>query len=950
MPHRYALSARAGFRRMASTICRDPKPTAWAARVEEDVSAGHTLNANPTWTRMEADEGKTSVPGKGNQVSCHGMLGELEKSCKQLSPSVYSTLLQSCGHGGSLLDGKIVHDHIIKHGSEQNTYVLNCLGYMYGHCGALREACALFVNMHSRDVFSWNFLIRAYAQHGQVKEALHFFHQMQLNGVYPDRFSFISILSACDNQAEGMVMHTCTMEHGFERDILVGNALVNFYGKCGNLEDSQRIFNMMRRRDLVSWNSIITGYAQCGEVSMAFLLFQQMQHDKIKPDKVTFITLLSASADEAALVEGRYIHILVVGSELATDISVGNALVNLYGKCGVLTDAWIMFEKMPRKDIISWNTIITAYVHNGEGKRALQLYSWLQLEGRMPNKVSLISILDACACEGSLTVGKRMHAHILHTAITLDTVVGTAIVHMYGKCSSSQDAQKAFDNMPVRNLFSWNTIIAAHSQCEQGIEALCMFDKMQCEGILPNHVTFVSTISACANQATLLRGKCMHALVFASNFWGDVVIGTSLVHMYGKHGHVEDAQMLFEKVPVPNLVSWNAIIAVFAQHGHIKKVHKLCNQMQQEGLFPDKVTFLSILSACATPEALRIGKQAHTRIVGSTYELDVSVTNAIVNMYGECGAPEDAWRTFESMLQRSVFTWNALIGAYIQNGQGVSALEIFHRMQWEGVMPDEVTFISILGACTMEVSVGESGCLHTCFIGSGLKLDVSLGSAFINMYGKCGRLKDARRMFDRSPKHKVDTWNAIVSVYAQSGQGKEALHLFIDMQEEGVVPNDVTFVSVLCGCSHAGLIVEGCHCFNSMIEEHSITPKVEHYNCMIDLLGRAGKLDEAEYLANKMPFRPMITPLLTLLAACRHQADVRRGERIANLAFRVDPDDPTPYVMLWNIYATAGKGEDAAHSDGFIEQHPCSIDVFGSSRVSSAVHKVGVFLGQAPLP
>ena len=384
--------------------------------------------------------------------------------------------------------------------------------------------------------------------------------------------------------------------------------------------------------------------------------------------------------------------------------------------------------------------------------------------------------------------------------------------------------------------------------------------------------------------------------------------------MYGKHGCLKEAYKLFECVMIPNLISWNAIMAAYAHNGHVMKVHNLMNRMKQEGLVPDKATFLSILCAYARQETLPMGKQTHACLVQSMYETDISVANALVNMYGECHAWVDASNVFECMPRCNVFSWNALMGAYVKGDQSKLALQIFHNMQREGVMPDEVTFICVLDACLVEMAMEKSKHFYVCFLESGLKLEVALASSFINVYGKCGRLRDARRVFDESPKHKVDTWNSMISVYAQSGEGKEALHMLSLMDKDGVAPNEVTFVSVLTGCSHGGLVLEGFLCFGSMTQYHRIKPKMEHYNCLIDMLGRVGKLDEADYLIREIvPFPPTSTPLLSLLASCRHhQVDVVLGEYISNLAVMVDPQDCTPYIMLWNIYATAcnlGDGE-----------------------------------------
>ncbi|MCO5592972.1 hypothetical protein L7F22_046976 [Adiantum nelumboides] len=815
-----------------------------------------------------------------------------------------SVALQQCGHSGSLGGGKIIHDHVVRNGYDKTCFISNCLGYMYGHCGALEEACALFFGMHDRDVFSWNFLIRAYALQEQVSDALNMFYQMQFSGTWPDRFSFISILSACENLVEGMLLHVFIIEHEFDRDVLVGNALVSFYGRCGSMEDAQQIFHLMDRKDLVSWNAIIAVYAQCAEAKIAFVLFNMMKQEKITPDRITFISLISASANDTALFEGQYAHTVILDSDFFSDVSVGNALINMYGKCGLCTDAWSIFKEMPRKDIISWNAIITAYAYNHDGKQAIQLYKSLQVEGLVINKVSLIAVLDACACEGSLAEGKIIHAFAINVGLFSDVIVASAIIHTYSKCRSLSDSQRAFELLSGRALLTWNTIIAAYSQSQQGPMSLLMFSRMLCEGVLPNHVTFVSVISACSHQGTLFDGKSLHAVITASNVWGDIGVGTSLVHMYGTHGLPEVAEKLFCRLLSVNLVTWNALLAAYAQHELLDKVEKFCSLMYLQGVLPDKVTFLSTLSACTHPNNLVVGKQTHTRILWSTCKDDVLVASALVNMYGKCDSLEDAYKIFESTERYSVSCWNALLGAYSQNGYGMFSLQLFHSMQCEGVKADRVTFISVLGACTTEITEGDILRLHTYFLCNDIGLDTTLGSAFINIYGKLGKLKDAWKMFMSGPKHEVDTWNALITILGQSGCGNESLQLYFNMQRDGIMPNAITYVSLLSGCSHAGLITEGCCCFLLYAQKKANALKAEHYNCMVDLFGRAGRLDEAEYMVNKMPFDPMITPLLILLAACKYQADVQRAERVTNVALRVDPNDPTPYIMLRNIYST----------------------------------------------
>ncbi|MCO5562666.1 hypothetical protein L7F22_016294 [Adiantum nelumboides] len=449
----------------------------------------------------------------------------------------------------------------------------------------------------------------------------------QLSGTWPDRFSFISILSACENLVEGMLLHVSIIEHEFERDVLVGNALVSFYGRCGSMEDAQQIFQLMDRKDLVSWNAIIAVYAQCAEAKLAFVLFNMMKQENITPDRITFISLLSALANDTALFEGQYAHTVILDSEFFSDVSVGNALM---------------------------------------------------------------AILDACVCEGSLAEGKRIHAFAINVGLFSDVIVASAVIHTYSKCRSLLDSQRAFELLTGRALLTWNTIIAAYSQSQQGPMSLLMFSRMLCEGVLPNHVTYVSVISACSHRDTFFNGNSLHAVIIASNVWGDIGVETSLIHMYGMHGLPQVAEKLFCRLLSVNLVTWNALIAAYARHELLDKVEGFCSLMYLQGILPDKVTFLSTLSSCTHPNDLVVGKQTHTRILWSTCKDDVLVASALVNMYGKCDSLEDAYKIFESTERYSVSCWNALLGAYFQNGYGMFSLQVFNRMQCEGVKTDRV--------------------------------------------------------------------------------------------------------------------------------------------------------------------------------------------------------------------------------------------------------------------
>lgn len=783
-----------------------------------------------------------------------------------------------------------------------------------GKYNSLEDAQKAFYATPQQDVHSWNALIAAHVRHKQGKHSFQLFAQMQLEGILFDNVTCVCILKACATQsaiAEGRRLHTLILGSNFHSDVILANTLLNMYGKCGSLEDAQRTFDKMSKRNTISWNVMIAAYTLHGEGKEALDLFEQMQGDGMMPDKVTFISTLSACANELALTEGSHAHKLIIERGLELDLVVQNALVNMYGKCGNVEAARRIFDDMPQENVITWNSMISAYTHSGIGMEALQLFKQMQQGGIISEKITFLSILSACIIDAALVEGKRVHTVIVGSHLELDVVVSTALINMYSKCGSIEDAGKMFHSMPERNVISWNTMISAYAQYGQGKEAISLFWDMQREGVMPSKVTFISVLDACSNQCILNECKRLHVLILCNKFQSDAMVGNALLNMYGKCCSVDDAWNLFDRMPRWNEVSWNVMIAIYAQNGHGKKALQLFDQMQEEGVIPSKITFVAVLDACGNEADIKKGTYVHAIIVGSHVKSDVILGNAVLNLYSKCGCMDMAWQMFENLPEQNVISWTAIIAGYSQIGQCSEALLCFNQMCQVGVMPNKITFVSVLSACTSQAARAEGEQIHALIVSCGFQLDIILGNALINMYGKCGSLEVAQRIFDNMLELDTVSWTSMIAAYSQHGQGKAALKMFYCMQREGVKPNKITFLSVLSACSHTGLVEEGYHWFVSMETKYGITPTVDHINCMIDLFGRAGRLDEAENFIRSMPLQPTFISMMALLSACKYQADVGRGERIAKHACKLDPSNCAPYVMLSNIYAAVGRVDDA---------------------------------------
>lgn len=403
-------------------------------------------------------------------------------------------------------------------------------------------------------------------------------------------------------------------------------------------------------------------------------------------------------------------------------------------------------------------------------------------------------------------------------------------------------------------------------------------NEMRERGINPDQITLATVVSACA--------KC---------------------------GFIEDARKLFDEMSEHSVISWNTIIAGYVHNGHGEEALTLFRQMQLTDVKTDQITMTIVLSACSSVDALEHGKQLHDIVIKSGLESNVFVGSAVVDMYAKCGNMENAHAVFERMPKLDGVAWNTLIAGYSQHAHSEKALTIFQQMQWAGIKPTQFTFGSILSACARLGVLGHGKQIHAQIIKIGFESNVFAESSLVDMYSKCGSIEDAVQVFDNMSARNAVSWNGMIMGYAHNGCGKEALQLFEEMIRIDEKPDHATFIGVLSACNHTGLVDEGLHYFYSMSQRHFITPQANHYACIIDLLGRAGRLIDAEEFINKMPFEPDAVIWGTMLGACRTQDNMELGRRAAECLLELEPENPAPYVLLSHIYAASGRWDDVTN-------------------------------------
>jgi len=419
--------------------------------------------------------------------------------------------------------------------------------------------------------------------------------------------------------------------------------------------------------------------------------------------------------------------------------------------------------------------MILGHVKCDQGSKALELFQQMQQEGVQLDPVTFVGVPNACASIVALEEGRHTHEQIIQSGYESVAFIGNSLIAMYAKCGSIEDAKRVFNKLPSCDVLSWNAMLLGHVNCGQGQKALELFQQMQQEGVSPNPVTFVGVLNACASVFALEEGNRVHEQIIQSRCESDVFVRSSLVDMYAKCGSMVDASRVFNNLPSQDVVSWNAMILGHVKFGQAQKALQLFQQMQQEGVQSDPVTFVGVLNACARLQALEEGKCAHQQIIQSGCESHPFAISSLVDMYAKCGSMEDAQRVFNKLPSHDVVTWNLMIFGHVKYGQGQKALELFQQMQEECVQLAPMTLVGVLNACASVVALEEGRCAHDQVIKSGWDSNVFVGNSLIDMYAKCGSLEDFLKVFNKMPSRDVVTWNAMIGGYAIHGHGKEAL-------------------------------------------------------------------------------------------------------------------------------------------------------------------------------
>ncbi|CAB4277155.1 unnamed protein product [Prunus armeniaca] len=610
---------------------------------------------------------------------------------------------------------------------------------------------------------------------------------------------------------------------------------------------------------LVYCNSQITQSGRNGDIKQAESVFNRMP----KKNTISWTAMLTAYAENGQTTKARKLFDEIPERNVASY----NAMITAYirDQC-MVGEAFELFSRMPERNEVSYGAMITGFVKAGMFDKAEKLYCDMPVKLREP-------VCSNVLINGYLKAGKFEEAvRVFEGMVDSNVVSQSCMVDGYCKMGRIVDARSLFDRMLERNVVTWTAMINGYMKMGNFKAGFELFLKMRREGLVEvNSTTMAVLLEACGSFGRYGEGIQMHGLVSCMGFDYDVFLGNSFIIMYSRYGCIDEASKIFNMISKKDIVSWNSLIAGYVQCGETEKAFRLFKIMPAK----DVVSWTTMMSG-----------------------------------FSSKGMTEKAVQLFRMMPEKDDVAWTAVISGFVNNGDYEEALRWFIKMLQKAIRINPLTLSSVLSASASLASLNEGMQIHALSLKMDMEFDLSVQNSLVSMYSKCGNVTDAYWIFTNISTPNTVSFNSMITGYAQNGFGEEALNLFRSMQNEGCKANQITFLGVLSACVHVGLVEEGWQFFNSMKSLHDIEPGPDHYACMVDLLGRAGLLDEAVDLIHSMPFEPHAGVWGALLSASRTHLCLDLAQLATQRLIQLDPDDATPYVVLSNLYSTLGKMND----------------------------------------
>ncbi|KMZ67349.1 hypothetical protein ZOSMA_26G00980 [Zostera marina] len=598
-----------------------------------------------------------------------------------------------------------------------------------------------------------------------------------------------------------------------------------------------------------------------------------------------------------------------------------------------------VFEGTGERDLVSWTATISSLA-NGANKdkgNAIGAFNSMLWHGVRPNHVTVLCLINAVRAVWSRSDEVRqwrwrwrrrlggLHGTVFKFGFGAELSVVTALLGFYSSMGEVEEVRKLFQQSPYKDLILWTALVSALSKNTLYVESIDVFRKMRASGMLPNDACIVSVLPACANSGALLLGKQIHGFAIKNKeLYSETKIHNSLVDLYVKSNQLDLSISVFNMIPEKDGISWKTIICGCTDTGNPKRsLHFFLGMRRSSNIIPGASMVCSILNVASKMDndiGLRLGSSLHCYIIRVNSCNSISVGTSLLRMYSKFGEMDISHRLFHQLPHRDLTAWTAMISVYARGDTPFLALELCKQMQQQGIEPNDMNLVAVLQACTAMRSKHVGGTIHGRVIRFGFSNNMHLTSCLIDFYCKLGSFWQGEVLFEKfQPKKDIVCWSSMINGYGFNGRGEEAIGMFQEMLKQGILPNQVTFIALLSSCSHSGLVDEGWKWFKSM-ERYGLSPSMEHYSCMVDMLSRQGHVNQAIDLISKMPMEPDVVIWASVLSGCREaHGDVEAVEIAASRFFRLDWKNTSYYVALSNMYANLGKWLDVERTRRFVD-------------------------------
>uniref|UniRef100_A0A7N0UJY9 Pentatricopeptide repeat-containing protein n=1 Tax=Kalanchoe fedtschenkoi TaxID=63787 RepID=A0A7N0UJY9_KALFE len=692
--------------------------------------------------------------------------------------SLYMPLFKSCT---SLRALRQLHAHLLTFGHCHSAQASTKLIESYSQMGTPESAQLVFKTFHRPDGFMWGVLMKCFVWSGLFRAAILQYRDMLYHDVETTSFIYPSVLRACAGFSDvrvGEVVHGRVVKLGFGGDDVVDTSLMSMYGELGSLSNACKMFDEMPEPDVVAWASIISSYVRDGNVSDGLWKFRQMMDAGVSADSVTMLSVAEACGEVGCprLARSVHGHVLTTGN---TNELLDNSLAVMYGKCGDLSGAEILFSRIREpRSVSSWSAMISCYNQAGCFEQALEVFTRMLRAHSEPNSVTMASVLGSCIGLGCLKEGKSVHCFVLKKDFELD-YLGPSMIEFYTHHGKIRDSVEVFDTVPEKTMILWNMLISAHVKKGLLTEASEFLAQMRKHGLLPDAFALSSVLSACADMGCAELGCQIHGHSIKTGSHDEFVVN-ALIDMYSKCGSTDSAYLIFDSFQHKSVVTWNSMITGFSQIGNSARAIDLFDQMYTGSLEMNYVTFLTVIQACANSGYIDKGKWVHHELITYGVSIDTFIATALTDMYGKCGDLRMSRRVFDSMADKSVVSWSAMISCYGMHGQINNAILIFDKMIESGVKPNQVTFMNILSACSHAGCVEQGSRFFHMMEVFGVVPNSEHLACVVDLLSRAGDLKGAYEVI-KSAKFPVDasTWGALLNGCRIHGR----MDLITDMKE-----------------------------------------------------------------------------------------------------------------------------------------------------------------------